>query len=89
MLPTFDHRLMSHDIKFSILAHIVNAHYFLEQSKSPLLNFFKKLPIIQSRIFGPGLSTFTLLFPSHQIFSLDDTLIIFYASQYAVDTYIN
>ena len=33
-------------------------HYFLEQLKSPLFNFFKKLPIIQkyySQIFGPGL----------------------------------
>ena len=49
VLPPFDHRLMSHDTKFSILAHIEYAHYFLEQSKSPfnLFNFFKKLPIIQ------------------------------------------
>ena len=60
MLPPFDHRLMSHDTKFSILSthskkyspiSILSTHcvctLLFEQLKSPLFNFFKKLPIIQ------------------------------------------
>jgi hypothetical protein len=51
VFPPFDLRLISHGTEFLSLKHTCAcAVPLLEQLKSPLFNFFKKLPIIKKII---------------------------------------
>ena len=65
------HANMSHDTNFSILSTPFGCtcnSYFLEQLKSLLFNFFKKLPInYYFRIFGPDLIFKTNYFPKIEL----------------------